>query len=117
MINGAAVGRRLVSTSHDRGEPHCPRDRRHEIFDGPGAATFVGRWNSPGRRIIYAAETYAGAMLEALVNSNIGRIPKQHAWIETLIPEGVGGGARSATWSSTRIIPGFEKCGQPSRSR
>lgn len=47
-------------------------DRRHKIFDGQGAATFGGRWNSPGRRVIYAAETFAGAMLEVLVNANIG---------------------------------------------
>jgi RES domain-containing protein len=60
-------------------------DRRHNIFDGQGAATFGGRWNSPGRRVIYAAETFAGAMLEVLVNANIGRMPKQHAWIAILI--------------------------------
>ncbi len=60
-------------------------DRRHTIFDGQGAATFGGRWNSPGRRVIYAAETYAGAMLEMLANSNIGRVPKYHAWIEIVI--------------------------------
>lgn len=64
-------------------------DRRHKIFDGEGAATFGGRWNSPGRRVIYAAETYAGAMLEVLVNSNIGRVPKHHGWIEILIGENV----------------------------
>ena len=52
-------------------------------------ATFGGRWNSPGRRVIYAAETYAGAMLEVLANSNIGRLPKYHAWIEILIGEDV----------------------------
>jgi RES domain-containing protein len=62
-------------------------DRRHKIFDGEGAATFGGRWNSPGRRVIYAAQTYAGAMLEVLVNANIGRMPKQYAWIEILIGE------------------------------
>jgi RES domain-containing protein len=60
-------------------------DGRHNIFDGEGAAIFGGRWNSPGRRVIYAAESYAGAMLEVLVNSNIGRVPKQHAWISILI--------------------------------
>ena len=64
-------------------------DRRHNIFDGPGAATFGGCWNSPGRRVVYAAETYAGAMLEVLVNANIGRVPKHHAWIEILIGTGV----------------------------
>ena len=51
-------------------------DRRHKIFDGQGASLLGGRWNSPGRRVIYAAETYAGAMLEALVHANIGRLPK-----------------------------------------
>lgn len=62
-------------------------DRRHHIFDGHGAAIFGGRWNSPGRQVIYAAETYAGAMLEVLANVNIGRVPKHHAWIEILIGE------------------------------
>jgi RES domain-containing protein len=64
---------------------HRIADRRHNIFDGEGAATFGGRWNSPGRRVIYAAQTYAGAMLEVLVNANIGRMPRQHAWIEIRI--------------------------------
>jgi RES domain-containing protein len=69
-------------------------DRRHKIFGGvinygEGAATFGGRWNSPGRRVIYAAETYAGAMLEVLANANIGRVPKHHAWIEILIGDDV----------------------------
>jgi RES domain-containing protein len=39
--------------------------------------------------VIYAAETYAGAMLEVLANSNIGRLPKYHAWIEILLGEDV----------------------------
>jgi RES domain-containing protein len=60
-------------------------DRRHKIFDGQGAAISGGRWNSPGRRVIHAAETFAGAMLEVLVNANIGRMPKNRGWIEILI--------------------------------
>ena len=64
-------------------------DRRRKIFDGHGAALIGGRWNSPGRRVIYAAETYAGAMLEVLVHANIGKIPKTHSWIEILIRKGV----------------------------
>ena len=64
-------------------------DRRHKIFDGQGASLLGGRWNSPGRHIIYAAETYAGAMLEALVHANIGRLPKTQSWIEILIPKGI----------------------------
>ena len=62
-------------------------DRRRKIFDGTGAKLYGGRWNSPGRPVIYAAETYAGALLEILVHANIGRIPRTHAVVEIQIPE------------------------------
>lgn len=64
-------------------------DRRRKIFDGHGAWLLGGRWNSPGRRVIYAAETYAGAMLEVLVHANIGKLPRTHSWIEILIRKGI----------------------------
>lgn len=50
-------------------------DGRKPIFDGRGAALYGGRWNFPGRYVIYAAETYAGALIEKLVHTNIGRVP------------------------------------------
>jgi RES domain-containing protein len=43
------------------------------------------RWNSPGQRVIYAAETYAGALLEILVHSS-GRVPRSLAYVEIEIP-------------------------------
>lgn len=61
-------------------------DERHQIFDGMGAFLNGARWNSPGRRIIYASDSLAGAMLEILVRTRIGRIPRRHAWIEIEIP-------------------------------
>ncbi len=64
-------------------------DRRHKIFDGEGAARLGARWNSPGRRVIYAAGAYSGAVLEVLVHANLGRMPKTHSWIEILIGKGV----------------------------
>jgi RES domain-containing protein len=64
-------------------------DRRFPIFDGTGARLVGGRWNSPGNPVIYAAETYAGALLEILVHANLGRVPGTHAWIEISIPEEV----------------------------
>ncbi len=64
-------------------------DRRFPIFDGTGARLIGGRWNSPGRPVIYAAETYAGALLEVLVHSNLGRVPKTHASVEILIPSSI----------------------------
>jgi RES domain-containing protein len=43
------------------------------------------RWNSPGRRVIYAAETYAGALLEILVHAS-GSVPQSQGHIEIQIP-------------------------------
>lgn len=48
----------------------------------------TARWNSPGRRVIYAAETYAGALLEVLVHAS-GSIPKNQACIRIDIPAGI----------------------------
>jgi RES domain-containing protein len=64
-------------------------DPRHPLFDGEGAYLKGGRWNSPGKRIIYAAETYAGALLEALVHLNFDEVPAGYGWIEIKIPEPV----------------------------
>jgi RES domain-containing protein len=64
-------------------------DRRHAIFDPTGAFLKGARCNSLGRRVIYAAETFAGALLETLVHSRIGRIPRTHAVVEIGIPADV----------------------------
>jgi RES domain-containing protein len=63
-------------------------DMRHPLFDGTGAFLHGARWNSPGRRVIYAAETYAGALLEVLVHTS-GRVPRNHGYIEIDIPAGL----------------------------
>ncbi len=64
-------------------------DARFPVFDATGARLYGGRWNSPGRGVLYAAETYAGAILEVLAHANIGRIPQTHGVVEIEIPEGV----------------------------
>lgn len=64
-------------------------DRRFPLFDGTAARLLGGRWNSPGRSLIYAAETFSGALLEVLVHANLGRVPKTHALVEITIPETV----------------------------
>ncbi len=61
-------------------------DRRFPLFDGTGARLIGGRWNSPGRPVIYAAQTFAAALLEVLVHSNLGKVPNTHAVIEITIP-------------------------------
>jgi len=64
-------------------------DYRHPIFDGTGAFLVGARWNSAGRRVIYAADSFAAAMLEILVHTVTGKIPSSHKWIEIDIPDTV----------------------------
>ena len=62
-------------------------DGRRPLFDGMGALLHGGRWNSPGRAVVYAAETYASAMLEVLVHANLSLIPKRQVSVEIEIPD------------------------------
>lgn len=63
-------------------------DARHPIYDGGGAYVHGGRWNSPGRKVIYAASTYAGAMLERMILFS-SRIPRPQVAIAIAIPDEV----------------------------
>jgi RES domain-containing protein len=62
-------------------------DGRHPLLDGTGAFVNGGRWNSPGKLVIYAAETYAGALLEQLAHANLGRLPGRQVYVEIEIPK------------------------------
>lgn len=64
-------------------------DQRHPIWDGTGAALMGGRWNSPGRPVIYGALSFAGAMLEVLVHSNTGRVPATQRCVAVDVPDEV----------------------------
>ena len=64
-------------------------DARHPIYDGTGAMLRGGRWNSVGKRVIYAAESYAGAILEVLVHANLSVPPKHHQVVRISIPDPV----------------------------
>jgi len=61
-------------------------DARFPIFDPTGAALNGGRWNSTGKRVLYASESYAAAMLEVLAHRNAPRLPKHHQSIRIHIP-------------------------------
>lgn len=41
------------------------------LWDGTGAALVGGRWNSPGRPVIYGSLSYSCAMLEMLAHASI----------------------------------------------
>jgi RES domain-containing protein len=64
-------------------------DGRHSLWDGMGAALMGGRWNSPGRPMIYGSLSFACAMLEILAHANIGRIPATHRFVIAEVPDGV----------------------------
>jgi RES domain-containing protein len=64
-------------------------DGRHPIWDGTGAALIGGRWNSPGKPVIYGSLGFACAMLEILAHASIGRIPSTHRYVLADVPEGI----------------------------
>lgn len=64
-------------------------DERHPIWDGTGAALIGGRWNSPGKPVIYGSLSYSCAMLEMLAHTNIGRIPATHRYVEVDVEDGI----------------------------
>lgn len=65
---------------------------------------FGARWNSPGRSIIYTADSFASAMLEKLVHLNINRLPASQSWVECPIPEDV-----SVEILDIRNVPGWDR--------
>ncbi|NUY06105.1 RES family NAD+ phosphorylase [Paraburkholderia youngii] len=64
-------------------------DSRHPVWDGTGAQLVGGRFNSPGRAVIYGAVTFAGAMLEVLVHARIGKVPRSHVVVTAEVPDDV----------------------------
>ena len=65
-------------------------DARYPIFDGSGAMQHGGRWNSPGRAVIYASLTYAGALLEILAHTGRAPIPATQRCIEISARRAIG---------------------------
>jgi RES domain-containing protein len=59
------------------------------LLDGAGAARVGGRWNSPGRRVVYASLSYANALLEVLVHRGRSRVPAGYVWVTLDVPAGV----------------------------
>ena len=61
-------------------------DARHAPESGEGARLHGGRWNSPGRGVIYACETKTGALLEKLVHTS-GHMPKHQVCVTFEAPD------------------------------
>ena len=70
----------------------CPGRRAAQhvpVCAGAGAAEYGGRWNSPGRPVIYASGSLSLAMLEQLAQTGTGRLPHNQVFIEITIPDDV----------------------------
>ena len=61
--------------------------KRHRIYDPSGAIAVGGRWTSPGRAVIYAAEHYATAILEVLVHRGRVSLPGAHHAAAISLPD------------------------------
>ena len=61
---------------------------RHDPLDPTGARLHGARWNSPGSAVLYAADSYAGALLEILVHAARPRtLPGPHHAVRFEIPD------------------------------
>lgn len=65
------------------------RSRAAAAFDGEGAFRFGGRWNSKGRRAVYASSSLALALLEILVHIDPSRAVPELVAIPIEIPCGM----------------------------
>ena len=56
-------------------------------FDGEGARLFGGRWNSPGTRMVYTAESRSLAVLEVLVHLQARAPLAAYVFLEARVPD------------------------------
>jgi RES domain-containing protein len=52
----------------------------YPVLDGTGAARVGGRWNSPGREVVHASDSFALAMLEMLVKLGRSALPTNYVY-------------------------------------
>ena len=58
------------------------------VFDGSGAFLEGGRWNSAGRRVIYASTCLAGSLLELLAHAGARqKLPGKHHCARAEVPD------------------------------
>ena len=61
---------------------------RYPVFDGTGAYLEGGRWNSPGRPVVYGSTCLAGCLLEVLVHAGcLQKIPGAHHCARAEVPD------------------------------
>lgn len=65
----------------------------YQALDGEGARLYGGRWNSPGRPVIYTSESLSLAALEYLVHVDPLTTPNDLVAMEIEVPHEAGLGA------------------------
>jgi RES domain-containing protein len=60
---------------------------RYARLDGEGAKRVGGRWNSPGRAMVYMAESIALAVLENLVHMSRQDFPTGYVCVAAALPD------------------------------
>jgi RES domain-containing protein len=84
-------------------------------FDGKAAARFGGRWNSPGRRAVYASATKSLALLEILVHLDVGApLPRLVAFsftVDDRLVERVPDDRLPRQWRTSRGVPATQRIG------
>jgi RES domain-containing protein len=59
----------------------------YPVWSAEGARLRGGRWNRPGTPAIYAATSFAAAVLEVLVHANTGRVPPSFRVVIADLPD------------------------------
>ena len=62
---------------------------RYARLDGTGARRVGDRWNSPGRAVVYMAESIALAVLENLVHMTRQDFPRGYVCVAAVLPDGI----------------------------
>lgn len=84
---------------------------RHPPYDGTGAMLQGARWNSPGRPVVYAADSFAGAILEILAHALRPRtLPGPHHAVRIEVPDGL------TEVLDPEGLPGWDTRGSPEAS-
>jgi RES domain-containing protein len=83
----------------------------HANLDGGGGLIADARWHTAGRRIVYLAESPAGALLEVLVHLELdaARLPPSYRLLKAEVPadlpmKPIGPADLPRNWVSDRIV-------------
>lgn len=82
---------------------------RYDPLDGEGARRVGGRWNSPGRPVVYASLNASLAVLEKLVWVDPEDVPDDLQLFEIEVPDD----APVATLESEHLPPDWKEVGSP----